>query len=151
MEIEHKTVERMLMLEAEAKLTLSEIQAHSERIVPELLTEAEERELLLCGPCIFSYHGCDGKADTIITLKIGFPILGCEGQGKFACTEMPEHACVSTMYRGDMAGIGPAWCKFSDLARQQGYELGDIGREVYVHWVGFDSTENITELQIPLK
>lgn len=151
MYIERKTMPTTILLQAEAKMTIPAIPAHAEAVIPRLLAEAEARGMTIVGPCIFVYEGCDGKPDTEFTLTVAFPVDSCKNQGFFACLEMPEHECLSTQYRGAMAGIGDAWSRFTPVAMGQGVALQPVGREVYLHWVDMDSPENVTELQIPLQ
>ena len=82
---------------------------------------------------------------------MSLPVDACHGQGAFECVEIAAHECLSTLYRGPMKGIGPAWSAFTPLAMQRGLALQPVGREVYIHWEDMDSQENQTELQIPLQ
>lgn len=150
MQIEQKNIPATTMLEATARLTIPEIPAYSEKAIPELMAEAEARGMAITGPCIFTYEGCDGQPDTEFTMKVGFPVDACKGQGKFACEEIPAHRCLATIYRGPMSGIGQAWSAFTPAAMEQGLPLQAIGREVYEHWIDMESAGNLTELQIPL-
>ncbi len=151
MQIERKSIPAATVIEAAAMLTIPEIAAYAEKIIPSLLAEAENRGMAVTGPCMFTYEGCDGSLDTVFSLKISFPVDACQGQGAFDCALIPAHECLSAAYRGPMTGIGPAWSAFTPLAMQKGLALQGVGREVYVHWVDLDSQENLTELQIPLQ
>jgi effector-binding domain-containing protein len=150
MQITRKTNPATLVLEATARLIISEIPAHAEKIIPALLAEAEARGMTISGPCLFIYEGCDGSPDREFTLRIAFPVDICLGQGAFDCLEIPAHECLSTQYKGAMHGIGPAWSRFTPAARELGLALQPVGREVYLHWIDQDSAGNLVELQIPL-
>lgn len=150
MEIERKNIPAMTMLESSARIKLMHICAHSSAVIPALMAEAEARGMAITGPCVFTYEGCDGKADTEFTLKVGFPVDVAKGQGAFSCMDIPARQCLSTVYRGPMSGIGPAWAAFTPAALQQGANLQSICQEVYVHWVDTDSEENLTELRMSL-
>ena len=151
MHIERKSIPAATVIEAASTVTIPEIPAFAEKIIPMLLAEIENRGMAVTGPCIFTYEGCDGSLDKAFTLKVSLPVDACHGQGAFECVEIAAHECLSTLYRGPMKGIGPAWSAFTPLAMQQGLALQPVGREVYVHWVDMDSQENQTELQIPLQ
>ncbi len=150
MEIERKNIPAMTMLESSARIKLMDICAHSSAVIPALMAEAEARGMAITGPCVFTYEGCDGNADTEFTLKVGFPVDAAKGQGAFSCVDVPAHQCLSTVYRGPMSGIGPAWAAFTPAALERNVRPRAFGREVYVHWVDTESRENLTELQIPL-
>ncbi len=151
MQIERKSIPATTVIEAAAMLTIPEVPAYAEKIIPMLLAEAENRSMAVTGPCVFTYEGCDGSLDTVFSLKVSLPVDACRGQGSFDCVRIPAHECLSTAYRGPMKGIGPAWSAFTPLAMQQGLALRPVGREVYVHWVDVDSQDNLTELQILLQ
>ncbi|MGE4441051.1 MAG: hypothetical protein AB7D27_06135 [Desulfomicrobium sp.] len=151
MQIERKKIPATTVIEAAAMLTIPEVPAYAEKIIPMLLAEAENRGMAVTGPCVFTYEGCDGSLDTVFSLKVSLPVDACQGQGAFDCVQVPAHECLSTVYRGPMKGIGPAWSAFTPLAMRQGLALRPVGREVYAHWVDLDSQDNLTELQIPLQ
>ncbi len=151
MQIERKSIPATTVIEAAAMLTIPEVPAYAEKIIPTLLAEAENRGMAVTGPCVFTYEGCDGSLDTVFSLRISLPVDACRIQGGFDCVLIPAHECLSTQYRGPMRGIGPAWSAFTPQAMRQGLALQPVGREVYVHWVDLDSQENLTELQIPLQ
>lgn len=151
MQIQRRSIPAATVLESAAALTLPEIAAFAGKVIPMLLTEAENRGMAITGPCIFTYDGCDGSPDKEFSLKISFPVDACRGQGAFTCSEIPTHECLCTNYRGPITGIGPTWSAFTPQALQQGLALQPVGREVYVHWSDQDSAENLVELQIPLQ
>jgi effector-binding domain-containing protein len=151
MHIERKSIPAATVTEAVATLTIPEVPAFAEKIIPMLLTEIENRGMAVTGPCVFTYEGCDGSLDTAFSLRVALPVDACRGQGAFECVEIPAQECLSTEYRGPMNGIGPAWSAFTPLAMQQGLALQPVGREVYTNWVDMDSQENLTELQILLQ
>jgi len=151
MHIEHKSIPDATVIEAAATLTIPEITAHAAKIIPMLIAEAENRGMVVTGPCAFTYEGCDGSLDKTFSLRISFPVDACRGQGAFACVRIPAHQCLSTSYRGPMNGIGATWSAFTPEALRSGAALQRVGREIYVHWVDQDSADNLVELQIPLQ
>ncbi len=151
MQIERKRIPPSTAIEAVTTLTIPDVPAYAEKIIPMLLAEAENRGMAVTGPCVFTYEGCDGSPDREFTMKVGFPVDACRGQGAFACAEVAAHECLSTVYRGPMKGIGPAWSAFTPLALQRGEALQPIGREVYLEWIDEGSADNQVELQIPLQ
>ena len=151
MQIQRKNIPAAMVLESTAMLTIPEIAAFAGKVIPMLLAEIENRGMALTGPCIFTYDGCDGSPDKEFSLKVSFPVDACRGQGAFICHEVPAHECLCTDYRGPISGVGLAWTAFTPQALQQGLALQPLGREVYVHWEGMNSEDNLTELQIPLQ
>ena len=68
--------------------------------------------------------------------------------GRFSFMESLPFPCLIAEYRGPMAGIGEAWTDLVNSALDAGYLLQNQGREVYRKWVGFESEQNLTELQL---
>ena len=151
MQIKRKSIPAATVIEAVTTLTISEIPAYAEKVIPMLLAEAENRGMAINGPCIFTYEGCDGSFDREFTMKVAFPVDACLGQGAFVCAQIPAHDCLSTDYQGPMNGIGSAWSVFTPLAIQEGEAMLPVGREVYLNWIDQDSPDNLVELQIPLR
>lgn len=150
MQIECRTIPETTVIEAVATLTIPEIAAYAEKIIPMLMAECEVRGMAVTGACIFTYEGCDGSIDRPFSMRVALPVDACRGEGAFTCERIPAHECLSTVYHGPMGGIGPAWSAFTPLALQKGRALLPVGREVYLNWVDQDSPDNEVELQIPL-
>ena len=50
-----------------------------------------------------------------------------------------------------MTSITDAWQEFFDKAGKKGLAISDERREIYLKWAGYDSPDNVTELQIRLR
>ncbi len=101
------------------------------------------------GPAIWSYTPA-GKGK--LKLRAGVPVKkGTRGKTPFSAKSEPEWTCLSAEYKGPMTQIINAWFELFEAAEKKGIELRDDRREIYRKWVGVDSKENVTELQIRLK
>lgn len=100
------------------------------------------------GAGVWSYTQLgDGK----VLLRAGVPIQeGPESRDGFFVTQEEEWKCVSMEYPGSMAGIGNAWDRFIEAMKKAGLVPSKENREIYHKWVGMDSADNVTELQMRL-
>ena len=94
MQIKRKSIPAYTVIEAVTTLTMSEIPAYAEKVIPMILAEAENRGMAISGPCIFTYEGCDGSFDREFTMRLAFPVEACLGQGAFVCVRVPAHDCL---------------------------------------------------------
>jgi len=146
---EQKQVPANLYLSAKTSLTLSDIPAYADSIIPKLYEEAEALCLDITGASEFIYMGSDGCEDTVFELLIVLPIKARREQPvAFSYFESAPFTCACLDYRGSMADIGTGWGRLMDSVMQSGLSVTDQCREVYTTWLGFDSEENITELQV---
>jgi len=150
MALEKKTVPQRLYLSVSKSIILPEVSAFAASNVESLYAQAQTLNLKVSGPCEFIYINCTGEMDKSFDLKIAIPI---EKKGsnsdKFEYFESEEFTCVSKEYVGNMDGIGEAWQSLMKDVESNEITLSNNNhcREVYKTWVGFESNDNITELQ----
>jgi hypothetical protein len=53
--------------------------------------------------------------------------------------------------RVSMELIPQAWDEFTDKVKKKGLKPVNINREIYHKWIGPDSPDNLTELQVQVK
>ena len=108
-----------------------------------------EGTTVLAGPPVWSYRPAGpGK----LMLRAGHPVkAGTRGKAPYRARWEPEWICLSARYKGPMSAIIAAWQEFFAKAEKKGLALGDERREIYLKWIGHDSPENVTELQLRLK
>ena len=88
--------------------------------------------------------------DKVFDLKVVIPI---EKKGEnpelFEYFESASYECIAKEYKGSVDGIGNAWESMMNEAQSNSIALSPQNhcREVYKTWLGFDSSDNITELQ----
>lgn len=147
--IEKKEVPSKLYLAIKKNLTLPEMQAFAQDILPKLCSEIEILGLKITGALEFMYFGIDGNPETKFDLIIAFPINRRGTESKlFEYYESEPFQCVHLDYKGSMKGIGEAWGAFVKTVVESGLPPTDQCREVYKNWVDDDSNENVTELQM---
>lgn len=108
-----------------------------------------EGTTLLAGPPIWSYRASGpGK----LALRAGYPVKpGTRGKAPYRARWEPEWPCLAALYRGPATSLVEAWREFFAKAEKKGLALSDERREIYLKWVGPDSSANVTELQIRFK
>ncbi|MEO7715521.1 MAG: GyrI-like domain-containing protein [Capsulimonas sp.] len=153
MTIEIKTVPAALFLASTHETTIPEIAALGGEVPGMIYAAAEEQSLAVGGPIYFFYDGADGSMEKVFTLKIGVPLLErpeAEAPGPFQVYEAPEFHCIAMDYIGGMPGIQNGYKMLMDAMKEQGLRATWETREIYKHWVDYDSPENVTELQLGL-
>lgn len=147
MEPELRVVPATTFLLSAHQTTVPQIPVVAETAVPALYQEAHRAGLEVCGDLVFIYRGMCGPHDEF-TLEIALPVTATGNVAEpFAVRQNPEFPCMAVDYVGAMTGIGAAWDTLMTAFRDRGLQHAGEGREIYRHWVAFDSPENITELQ----
>jgi effector-binding domain-containing protein len=134
------------------RLTIPQIPAHSGPAIQSLIEALQALNASPSGDgaCIYVYHDFDGDLQIPFDLEICLPVdpaLRAAVPPPTRLATLPPFRCLAADYVGGMPGIGAAWTQFVDRATAGGHKLTRVSREVYKKWVGFDSPENVTELQ----
>jgi hypothetical protein len=147
--IAQKIVPSRLYLSIKKNMTLPEIPAFAETVIPKLMSEARLLGLGITGALEFMYEGSDGTPETQFDLTIAIPIQAMQGvSSQFQYLATQPFPCVFLEYQGSIHDIGAAWHAFFASVLKADLILTGQCREVYQHWVDLGSAENITELQI---
>lgn len=138
-------------LHGEAETDFPGIPAAGKKIMDKLDPFMAKRGIAPEGPCVWSYE-IVGKGRT--RLRAGFPVAegtGIKGKSAFAVLAEPAWECYAAEYAGSMERISQAWGEVMDKVAKKGVKPGKKIREIYRKWVGMDSPDNITELQVKVK
>jgi effector-binding domain-containing protein len=109
----------------------------------------ESQDVKPTGPVVWSYdHSGD---DRHVWLSAGVPVPPRTKAGKLKLIKVPAWSCLTALYRGSMPGIQEAWQAMVDKAADLGLEGPLQNREIYRKWIGFDSKDNVTVLQLRIK
>jgi len=150
MALEKKEVPSCVYLSATKTLTIPEVSDFAAANVEKLYMEAQKLNLTVSGPCEFIYINCTGEMDKVFDLKVVIPIdkKGDDSE-VFEYFESSSYECITKEYKGSMDGIGNAWESMMNEAQANNIALSPQNhcREVYKTWLGFENSDNITELQ----
>jgi hypothetical protein len=138
-------------LYGEAETGFAGISAGGKKIMDKLMPFMEKRGLAAAGACVWAYKYL-GKGR--VRLRAGFPVPEAtviKGKSAFAVSEEPAWECYSTEYAGPMERIPRAWEEFMGKIKAKGFKPRNLNREIYHKWIGPDSPENLTELQVLFK
>jgi effector-binding domain-containing protein len=146
--IRTKETEPFVFLHGEKTAAYDKIPVAGQKIMDALNRYIHKNKVDVLGPPVWSYNPLKEK----LRLKAGFPVKkGTRGRAPFAARTEPAWECVSAEFKGPMDHIIEAWIEFFAAAEKKGLHCDDQRREIYRTWVGFDSPDNVTELQIRLK
>ena len=146
--IKKKTAKPFTFLHGSKVVAYAKVPAEGGKIMDDLQALIEGTTVLI-GPPVWSFRpAAPGK----LALRAGHPVRpGTRGKSPYRARWEPEWACLSARFKGPMASITDAWQEFFEKAERKGLAVSDERREIYLKWVGFESADNVTELQIRLK
>jgi hypothetical protein len=145
--IRTKETEPFVFLHGAKTAAHDKVPVVGQKIMDGLNRHIQKHKVEVIGPAVWSYEPLKGK----LKLKAGFPVKkGTRGRAPFAARTEPAWKCVSAEYKGSMEHMVEAWIEFFAAVENKGLSCDGVRREIYRKWVGFDSKDNITELQIRL-
>jgi len=146
--IKKKTAKPFTFLHGSKVVAYAKVPAEGGKIMDDLQSLIEGTTVLI-GPPVWSFRpAAPGK----LALRAGHPVRpGTRGKSPYRARWEPEWACLSARFKGPMTSITDAWREFFAKAEKKGLAISDERREIYLKWTGYDSSDNVTELQIRLK
>lgn len=133
------------------QLTVPEIPDFAAREVDLLEQSIAAAGLTWAGDSTFFYNGMSADPTQPFTFTIAQPVQQAgEVPPPYAIWHSPAVRVLEVDYHGSMKGIHDAWMELWETLAARGLQAADEAREVYKHWVDFDSSENVTALQIVL-
>jgi effector-binding domain-containing protein len=150
MDIAAKSIPRIRVLFRRDRLTIPQVPAHAGPAIDSLMAALRRADVRPAGPVIFVYYGIETDPTQEFDLDICVPLpadVVISAAAPIACKTLPAFTCIAADYVGSMHGIGHAWHQVADAWRASGKPASGESREVYKQWIGFDSPENVTELQ----
>jgi effector-binding domain-containing protein len=131
-------------------VTIPEISAVSRGVVDDMIAELHARGIAPLAPVHFIYHGADGSLTTKFRLTIAFPIARppAEPIDDYQIAELPAFRCMAAEYVGPMPDIQIAYNEILGAIDSSGRKRSPESREIYKKWIGFESPDNVTELQV---
>lgn len=151
MQTQIKQIPPIPVISRRDRLTIPQIPAHSGPAVQSLLETLKRVGISpTSGPMIYVYHGCNGDPAVEFDLEICLPVtagLAAQVEPPIELKTTSPFQCMAADYVGPMSGIGRAWMELVQAVTAAGRQPTEQSREVYKKWVGFNSAENVTELQ----
>ena len=131
-------------------VTIPEISAVSRGVVDDMIAELQAHGITPLAPVHFIYHGADGTLTTKFRLTIAFPIATPPGA---ADRGLPDRRAAGVSLHG--GGLCRPDARHPDRLRRDprrdrrsGRKRTPESREIYKKWIGFESPDNVTELQV---
>jgi effector-binding domain-containing protein len=140
----------LFMVSSHDGVTIPEIPAISRGELDQMLTELATNGGTSGSPVHFIYHGADGSNTTRFRLVLAVPVAEPPSHvpEPYELFESAPFRCVATDYVGPMRDIKQGYARLFEAMEEQGLQRTDESREIYVKWIGYDSPDNVTELQI---
>ena len=144
-----KEVPPMMFLASVHRTTIPQIAVISDKISPQLFAAADQNGLSIAGPMQFHYDGIDADLTKEFELIIAVPIVNkpeC-APPPFSLLETEAFPCAALDFVGPMSEIQRGYLELMAGMKDRNLTMSSRCREVYKHWVGIDSPDNVTELQ----
>jgi effector-binding domain-containing protein len=148
----------------EVPATIFVVSSHDDVTIPEIpaITRSELDQLVEAldtvggaptAPVTFIYRGADGTNTTRFHLDLAIPVRTRPAMlpEPYEVLEAPAFRCVATDYVGPMAHIQRGYDTLFAEMRARGLTRTEESREIYKKWIGFESPDNVTELQIGVR
>lgn len=131
-------------------VTIPEIPTISRNEVDQMVAAIAAVGAVPVAPVTFIYHGADGTPTTKFQLDIAFALAAKppETPAPYEVVELPAFRCVATDYVGPMPEIMRGYALLFAELEHQGLVHSGESREIYRKWIGFESEDNVTELQV---
>ena len=131
-------------------VTIPEISAVSRGVVDDMIADLQAAGVTPLAPVHFIYHGADGTLTTKFRLTIAFPIARRPAKPieDYEIAELPAFKCMASEYIGPMPDIQIAYDEILNAIDESGRKRTPESREIYKKWIGFESPDNVTELQV---
>jgi effector-binding domain-containing protein len=140
----------IVVMSSHEGVTIPEISAVSRGVVDDMIADLNAHGITPLAPVHFIYHGADGTLTTPFRLSIAFPIAERPPSPieDYEIADLPAFRCMAADYVGPMPDIQIAYTEILDAIRDSGRQRSPESREIYKKWIGFESPDNVTELQV---
>jgi predicted transcriptional regulator YdeE len=100
------------------------------------------------GRVVLIYKGAQQDRSKPFTLTVGVVVpAGTKPVAKYRVTDLPAFHCAATLFNGGLTSIGAAYQKHYTELFADGQQPTDESREVYLHWEGSESNNNVVWIQ----
>jgi len=147
-----RTVPPFAGLTAAAELTLPAIPTFAEQATTDLMRLADARRIPIIDAPVFVYTGVGAGANDTFRLRIALPIDPATDLSgvdeRFALVNYEAFKCAAFDFTGPMTHVGDAYPQAMNALKAAGHRPVEQSREVYKHWIAYDSPQNVTEIQL---
>lgn len=147
--MEIKTTPPVKVIFFTTRTSLEELESFIVKVAESLYAEVTKQGLIPTGPQYWTYHGMDGKPDTVFTLEICVPVNAApKTESVFQYKELPAFKCVSLLHNGSWDNLGKVYSSaMANIFAKQKQPSG-FSREMYINIDLENPANNITEVQI---
>lgn len=138
----------MIVLSQTVRTNLQEITKHI-AIPDEMYKEASACGMRVTGCNYWIYSGCSGEVNADFNLEIVLPVQpnGMKSN-RFEIKQLPQLQCVTYLHEGSWEHFKTIYPRLMQEIIENGFLVGGLNREMYIH-SDFEHPENcITEIQI---
>jgi effector-binding domain-containing protein len=147
--MELKTTPPVKVMFFTTRTSLEELESFVLKVAEQLYAEIAKQQLIPTGPQYWTYHGLDGKPDTIFTLEICVPVNKAPVEESiFLYKELGAFKCVSILHNGSWDDLAQVYGSAIQNIFAQQKQMNGFYREIYINIDMENPGNNITEVQI---
>ena len=147
--MEIKTTPPVKVMFFTTRTSLEELESFVLKVAEELYEEITKQQLIPTGPQYWTYHGMDGKPDTVFTLEICVPVNGApKTESVFLYKELAAFKCAAVLHHGSWDNLSKVYGTAIPNIFAQQKQLNGFFREMYINIDLENPANNITEVQI---
>jgi effector-binding domain-containing protein len=152
-EVHYQTLPEVQYLYAAAETTFEKQLEVINKYLPKLREGIQSGAIVTQGSCMFIYKGVNGEdMSKPFMLEIGW-VVGDKAKdlGDFKLRKVDASRCATLLFTGRMNDIGKAYEKMIPAVAASGNTPMGEARELFLHWEGADSPNNVVQIQVPVK
>jgi len=147
--MEIKTTPPVKVMFFTTRTTLEELEGFAVKVAEQLYTEIAKQQLIPTGPQYWTYHGLDGKPDTVFTLEICVPVNKEPAQESvFLFKELVPFKCAAVLHNGSWDELSHVYDTTIKNIFASQKQMNGFFRELYINIDMTNPANNITEVQI---
>ena len=147
--MELKTTPPVKVMFFTTRTSLEELESFVLKVAEQLYAEIARQKLIPTGPQYWTYHGLDGKPDTVFTLEICVPVSKAPVEESiFLYKELGTFKCVSILHNGSWDDLAQVYGSAIKNIFAQQKQMNGFCRELYINIDMENPGNNITEVQI---
>ncbi|HSI36274.1 MAG: GyrI-like domain-containing protein [Phycisphaerae bacterium] len=148
------TFPAVTFIHAPTRTTFADMVGPIEKTLAAIEKGVKEKQITPAGSAMFVYRGVQqakGMNDPF-DLEVGWVVADDQKPlGDLKVRKADAFKCLAALYQGPVAGLGAGYGKvFGDLSARKLEPTGEH-RELYLHWEGKDSPNNVVWLLIGIK
>jgi effector-binding domain-containing protein len=151
-EMRIQTIPAKNFIYGSATTTFEKLGEVIEKFIPLLSKGMDDGKIRPEGSCMFVYKGIQEDMTKPFTLEIGWLVSDkTQAQGELKVRKTDEFKCATVILSGKISNISKAYEKLMPAVMEAKLTPTAETRELYLHWEGPESDNNVVQIQMGVK